>query len=115
MSDVQITVEGLDTLVAKLAKLEPRSRGRIVNGALRQAAETVANEGNRQVHSPLGHARTFRVDVRGTRAYVGPGSRANFFSQLRFPVMDSTLRATHERVEQVIGDAVEAGVREALR
>lgn len=111
--DVKIT--GLNELEAGLKKIVPRSRGRINGGALRTAANAVAEEGNRRIHSPQGHARTFKVYVNPTNAKVTPGSRANFFSQRFRPVLDSTINATHSRLENVMRDAVEAGVREALR
>lgn len=112
---LSVQIKGLAEIDAGLKKIVPRSRGRITGGALRTAAEAIAQEGNRRVHSPRGHARTFHVYVNGPKAKVTPGSRANFFSQRFMPVLDATVNATHSRVENVLRDAVEAGVREALR
>lgn len=115
MSDVTIVVEGLDALTNGLKAIEPNAKDRVINGALRQAAEAVAQEGNRRVHSPRGNARTFHVIVDGPKAYVGPGSRANFFSQRFMPVLDATINASRSRIENVLRDAVEAGVRVSFR
>lgn len=110
---MQIT--GLSELEAGLKKIIPESRNRITGGALRSAASLVAEEGNRRVHSPRGHARTFKVYADRKVGKVTPGSRANFFSQLRYPVLEAAVSATHSRVQNVIEDAVDAAVRMALR
>jgi hypothetical protein len=112
---ITITLEGLDNLEAGLGRITPSARRRIVGGALRAAAEAVQQEGNRRIHSPQGRARTFHVIVQGARAYVGPGSRANFFSQRFMPVLAAAISAAHSRIENVIRDAVEAGIRDAFR
>src|SRR5438094_6006201 len=108
---LDVRIEGLAELEGKLKRIVPNARNRIASGALRTAAEAIAQEGNRRVHSPRGRARTFKVYVNATNAKVTPGSRANFFSQRYRPVLDATLNATHSRVENVITDAVDAGVR----
>jgi len=109
---IAVDIERAD---AQLGRLVPESRHRIVGGPLRQAAEVVAAEGNRRVHSPRGHARTFRVYVNGPKAKVTPGSRANFFSQRRYPILESTVQSTERKVNEIIHDAVESAVRVALR
>lgn len=107
-------ITGLDKLDAGLRRIVPNSRVRINGGALRTAANAIAEDGNRRVHSPRGRARTFKVYVNSTNAKVTPGSRANFFSQRYRPVLDQTINATHSRVEDVMHDAVEAAVRSAF-
>jgi len=111
--DVKIT--GLAELDAGLRRIVPNARSRINGGKLREAATAIAEEGNRRVHSPRGHARTFKVYVNPTNAKVTPGSRANFFSQRFKPVLDQTVNATHSRVENVMRDAVEAAVKVAFK
>lgn len=112
---IDIKVVGLEGLDAKLGRIVPESRDRIKSGALRTAANAVADEANRRIHSPAGHARTFKVYVDRGVGKVTPGSRANFFSQQYLPVLDATVNATHSRVENVIRDAVEGGLRAAFR
>jgi len=112
---LDVRIDGLDRLDAGLKRIVPSSRGRIVGGALRTAATAVAEEANRRVHSPRGHARTFKVYVDRGVGKVTPGSRANFFSQRLMPILDASVNATHSRVESVLISAVEAGIREALR
>lgn len=113
MIDVKVT--GLAEFDAGLKKIVPNSRSRINGGALRTAANAIAEEGNRRVHSPRGHARTFKVYANPTNAKVTPGSRANFFSQRFRPVLDQTINATHSRVDNVMRDAVEAAVQAAFK
>jgi hypothetical protein len=112
---INITIEGLDELKIGLGRITPSARNRIVGGALRTAAQAVQQEGNRRIWSPQGHARTFHVIVQGAKAYVGPGSRANFFSQRYRPVLVAAINAAHSRIENVIRDAVEGGIRDAFR
>lgn len=112
---IEFHIEGLERLEADLARIVPETRARIVGGALRSAAEAVAEEGNRRVHSPRGRARTFKVFVHNDRAFVSPGSRANFFAQRFMPILQATINATHDRIERILVAAVEAGVRAALR
>ena len=112
---INIQIDGLDKLQADLKKIMPEARHQIAGGPLRTAAEAIAQEGNRRVHSPQGRARTFKVYVTPTSAKVTPGSRANFFSQRFMPVLEATVNATHSRVENVLRGAVEAAVRVVLR
>ena len=112
---LDVRIEGLDKLRADLARIAPEARARLLAGPMRQSAEAMAEEGNRRVHSPRGHARTFRVYTTAAKAVVSPGSRANFFSQRFMPVLDATVNATHSRVENIIRDAVEQAVRMVLR
>ena len=114
MADLSIQVTGLEKVDAGLKRILPNSRNRIQGGALRTAGNAIAEEGNRRVHSPRGHARTFKVYVNPTSVKVTPGSRANFFSQRFMPVLGATVNATHSRVENVIRDAVDAAVRSAF-
>lgn len=110
-----IHIEGLDELQAGLKRIDSDVKRRIAGGPLREAAEAVAQEANRRVHSPRGHARTFKVHVHPTSAYVSPGSRANFFSQRFRPILHASVDATHSRVENVLRGAVDAAVRMVFR
>lgn len=112
---IHIQVTGAAELAARLERVIPEARSRIQGGALRTAANAIAEEGNRRVHSPQGHARTFKVYVDHGVGKVTPGSRANFFSQQFMPILNATVNATHSRVENVIRDAVEAAVRAVVR
>lgn len=112
---IDVKVEGLPALLAKIERIGPAIKSRVTHGALREGAEAYAQEGNRRVHSPAGRARTFKVFVHNDQAYVSPGSRANFFSQMRYPILPGVMRAATDRVTRVMEDAVEAGLREALR
>jgi hypothetical protein len=111
---LDVKVIGLAELEAGLRRIVPNARNRIQGGALRTAAVAIAEEGNRRIHSPRGHARTFKVYVNPTNAKVTPGSRANFFSQRFKPVLDQTINATHNRVQNVMGDAVEVAVKQSF-
>lgn len=113
MIDVKVT--GLENLEAGLKRIVPDSRRRLLSGPLKQAAQAVAEEGNRRVHSPRGHARTFRVYTTQTSAVVSPGSRANFFSQRFMPVLTATVEAAHSRIQNIVDDAVESVVRVSFR
>jgi hypothetical protein len=113
MIDVKIT--GLAELDAGLKRIVPNARSRINGGALRDAAEAIAQEGNRRIHSPRGHARTFKVYINKDKAKVTPGSRANFFSQLYRPVLTATINATRSRLDNLMHKAVETGTESALR
>lgn len=112
---IDANVTGLDELIAGLKRIVPESRSRITSGPMKEAAQAIAEEGNRRVHSPQGHARTFRVYTTRTSAIVSPGSRANFFSQRFKPVLEATVNATHSRVENVMRGAVESVVRLIFR
>jgi len=112
---VDIRVEGLDELKAGLDRMVPDARKQILAGPMQQAAQAVAEEGNRRIHSPRGHARTFRVYTTPTSAVVSPGSRANFFSQRFRPVLQATVDATHSRVENIMREVVEAVARVSFR
>jgi hypothetical protein len=111
--DVKIT--GLAELDKGLKRIVPNARSRINGGALRTAATAIAEEGNRRVHSPRGHARTFKVYVNPNNAKVTPGSRANFFSQRFKPVLDQTVNATHSRVQNTMRDAVDVAVKQSFK
>lgn len=111
----QIRVEGIKELEADLNRIVPESRQRIAHGPMKESAQAIAEEANRRVHSPRGHARTFRVYTTATSAVVSPGSRAAFFSQQYRPILDATVNATHSRVENIIRNATEDAVRTTLR
>ena len=112
---INVKVTGLEELTAGLKRIVPESRSRITQGPLKEAATAIAEEGNRRIHSPRGHARTFKVHINAKGALVTPGSRANFFSQRFKPVLDATVNATHSRVENVMRSAVEQAIRMVLK
>lgn len=110
---IEIKIEGLDKLDAGLRRIVPETQRRLAAPA-KESAQVIAQEGNRRIHSPRGHARTFRVYTTSARAVVSPGSRANFFSQRFRPMLQAAIDATHSRVEEIVRKAVEQVVRMEL-
>lgn len=113
--NISVSFKGLEELEAKLKKLTPEAHRRLASDALRPSAEAIAQEGNRRIHSPRGHARTFRAWVKQNESHVTPGSRANFFSQRYKPVLQATVNAVRSRLDNISHDAVERAVDTVVR
>ena len=113
--NIDVEVKGAEKLQNGLKRIVSEERKRLTSGPMRHAAEAVAQEGNRRVHSPRGHARTFRVYTTVNSAVVSPGSRANFFSQQFKPILHATVNATRSRIDNILNDAIDAAVRTTFR